>query len=72
MYIVLPGGRASLVLHKLDRDPRMEGEILKGWQFLKFRHVRRLAENPTITRESIDELFGLDQLQKADPQIPLL
>jgi len=72
MYIVLPGGRASLVLHKLESDPHIEEEISRGWQFLKFRHVRRLAENPTITRESIDELLGLDQLQRADPQIPLL
>jgi hypothetical protein len=71
-YIVLPGGRTSLVLHKLEYDARLKEAIGTGWQFLKFRHVRRLAENPTLTRDSIEELFGLDMIKKDDPQIPLL
>lgn len=71
-YIVLPGGRTGLALHKLEHDPRLKEIIASGWRFLKFRHVRRLAENPTLTRDSVEELLGLDQLKRDDPQIPLL
>jgi hypothetical protein len=70
--IVLPGGRANLVMHKIKNDPHLEQEIEKGWRFLKFRHVRRMAENLTITRTVFDEQLGLDPLTYTAPQIPLL
>ncbi len=70
--IVLPGGRANLVMHKIKNDPHLEQEIEKGWRFLKFRHVRRVAENPTITREVFAEQLDLDPLTYTAPQIPLL
>lgn len=70
--IVLPGGRSQLVLAKIARDPRLKEAIEEGWRFLKFRHVRRLAENQSLTRESFDELLGLDPLTEDQAQAALL
>jgi len=71
-FIVLPGGRANLVMYKLRCDPRLEQAVQKGWRFLKFRHVRRLAESQLLTRETLDEQVALDPLTYTEPQIPLL
>ncbi|MBW8010956.1 MAG: hypothetical protein FVQ83_06905 [Chloroflexi bacterium] len=71
-FIVLPGGRAGLVLYKHNRDPRLKLSIERGWRFLKFRHIRRMSENPAITPDSFKELIGLDPLTKDEHQIPLL
>ncbi len=70
--ITLPGGRSELVLTKIERDPRLQQSFDEGWHFLKFRHVRRLAENQSLTRESFDELLGIDPLTIDQPQAPLL
>jgi hypothetical protein len=70
--VVLPGGRANLVMHKIKNDPHLGQEIERGWRFLKFRHVRRMTENLTITREVFDEQLDLDPLTYTAPQIPLL
>ncbi len=41
--LVFPGGRAELLAFKLARDPRLERAAqAQGWQFVKFRHLRRL------------------------------
>ena len=42
--LVLPGGRAPLLAVKLRRDPRLS-EAAQGWQVLKFRHLREIAEH---------------------------
>jgi hypothetical protein len=69
---VIPGGRASLVMSKTRRDPRL-GEWLKsGPRILKFRHVRRLAEETTLTRENLIQRFTIDPPEHNDPQLPLL
>jgi hypothetical protein len=70
--IVLPGGRSNLVTYKLARDPRLKAAFESGWRFLKFRHVRRLAENPPLTPESFAEQFTLDPLTQDQAQMPLL
>jgi hypothetical protein len=46
--IVLPGGRASLLSFKLRHDLRLT-EGTEGWHFLKFRHLRQLAERTDLT-----------------------
>ena len=46
--IVLPGGRASLLSFKLRHDPRL-AESAQDWHFLKFRHLRQLAERADLT-----------------------
>ena len=71
-FIVLPGRRSGLVLAKIARDPRLEQAVEEGWRFLKFRHVRRLAENQSLTRESVDELLEIDPLSEGQSQAPLL
>lgn len=70
--IVLPGGRSKLVLHKIERNPKLEYDIQQGWRFLKFRSVRRLWENPKLTRENLVDQIALDPISLDDPQMPLL
>ncbi len=71
-FVVLPGGRANLVLYKLRKDPRLKEAADAGWRFLKFRHVRRLAETPLLNRDNLDDQFALDPLTYTKHQIPLL
>lgn len=70
--IVLPGGRANLVAYKLRKDPRLKIEIDQGWILLKYRHLRRLIENPLLTPENLAEQIELDPLTYTDTQIRLL
>jgi hypothetical protein len=70
--IVLPGGRANLVAYKLSRDARLKKEIDQGWIFLKYRHLRRLIENPLLTPENLVEQLDLDPLTYTAMQIRLL
>ncbi|MEX1071924.1 MAG: hypothetical protein WEC37_04785 [Anaerolineales bacterium] len=70
--IVLPGRRAPLALYKIERDPRLAQAVADGWRFVKFRHVRRLAENRSLTPDSFTELLDLDPLTLENLQAPLL
>jgi len=71
-FVVLPGGRSGLVMAKMAVDPRLAQAMEAGWRFLKFRHVRRLAENQSLTRESFGELLEIDPLSEDHGQAPLL
>ncbi len=66
--LVLPGGRASLLAYKLRRDPVLRGAAL-GWRFIKFRHVRALAEIPVINRRTWDEQINSDPVEHAAGQL---
>ena len=70
--LVLPGRRAALALTKIERDPRLQQAVQDGWRFIKYRHVRRLAENLSLTHESFAELLDLDPLTMDAMQAPLL
>ncbi len=70
-FIVVPGSRANLILHKRQRDPRLDN-ALKSWRFLKFRALRRLAESPITSRANVDEQLRLDDFQYESLQIRLL
>ena len=73
--IVLPGSRANLVIYKLQRDPRLSkafNPTQGNWQFLKFRHLKLLAENPLLNRENFDQLLMLDPLTYSTPQLRLI
>jgi hypothetical protein len=70
--IILPGGRARLVEYKLDHDPRLRTALQDIWRLVKFRHLRRLADDISLTRENLDKLLDLDPLANRDPQLPLL
>jgi hypothetical protein len=69
---VLPGSRASLVMAKAKRDPRLSEWIKSGPRIIKFRHVRRLAEETTLNRENLVQRFTIDPPEHQDPQLPLL
>ena len=69
--IVMPGGRANLVAYKLQQDPRLRQSMEEGWRFVKFRQVRWLAHNPSVTRASLDSLLTQDSLTFETPQLRL-
>lgn len=70
--VLLPGRRAALALYKIERDPRFKQAVEDGWRFIKFRHLRRLKENLSLTPESFAELLELDPLTLEQMQTPLL
>lgn len=71
--LVFPGGRAELLIHKLRRDPRLErAGREKGWQFIKFRHLRRLI-GEGLDRRLFEAVLGLDPIvEREGVQIPLI
>ena len=69
--IILPGSRANLVAYKLQKDLRLRQNAEKGSQFIKFRTVRWLADNPVLNRESLIEQLALDALTYDAPQLRL-
>jgi hypothetical protein len=70
--IVLPGGRAALVAEKARRDPRIQAWLQDGTRVVKFRHVRRLASEMTLSKENLVERLAIDPPEHQDPQLPLL
>lgn len=71
--LVLPGGRAELLAEKLRRDPRLARVAwAAGWQFVKFRHLRRLIAEG-VNRQTFAVMLGLDPTTgPRGVQIPLL
>ena len=71
--LVIPGGRASLVNFKRGRDPRLRRAIAaSGWQFIKYRHLRRILTKENLDRHALKQIFGLDPIIERDgAQIPL-
>lgn len=69
---VLPGGRASLLAAKANRDPRLQQNLSSGLVVIKFRHVRRLLGDRNLSRESLWERLTIDPPEHQDPQLPLL
>ena len=72
--LVIPGGRATLLQHKLARDARLRQAVERGgWQFLKFGAVRAMIAHPGMDRRAFSLALGLDPpLEKPQAQIPLL
>jgi hypothetical protein len=69
---VLPGGRAPLISERLRRDPRLRAWMQGRPRLVKFRHLRRLAEDPTLDRENFLSRLGMDPAEHEDPQMTLL
>lgn len=67
--IVLPGGRANLVMFKIRRDPRLQSSIQEKWRFIKYRHARQLASSSTLDRENLDSQLDLDPLTYDETQL---
>jgi hypothetical protein len=69
---VMPGGRAALVTEKARRDYRLRALLEDGLRVVKFRHVRRLAGEATLTEANLAERIAIDPPGYHDPQLPLL
>ena len=71
--LVVPGGRAQLIGLKLQRDPRLARAVAAdGWQFIKFRHLRRLMAEEELDRHALKTVLGLDPIAEQEAaQIPL-
>lgn len=71
--LVFPGGRAELLAHKLGRDPRLARAAgARGWQLIKFRHLRRLIAEG-LDRRTFEAVLGLDPVTgREGVQIPLI
>jgi hypothetical protein len=69
---VLPGGRAALVMARVRGDPRLSDWLKSGPRIIKFRHIRRLSTETTLTRENLYQRFTIDPPEHHDPQLPLL
>ena len=70
--VVIPGGRAALVAEKSRRDPLLQSWLESAPRVIKFRHVRRLAEDTTLERQNLLDRLVLDPPGHEDPQLPLL
>lgn len=70
--MVLPGSRGGLVAFKLNRNPNLREIIQSDWILVKYRHIRRLLENETLTLKEFTKQLGKDSFEKDDPQMLLL
>lgn len=70
--IVLPGGRANMVTYKIKNNPLWQQKLDEGWIFVKYRHLRQLVKNPSLSLENLTEQLALDPLTYSEPQIRLL
>lgn len=71
--LVIPGGRAGLIEYKLRTNIQFREAVTgAGWQFLKFRHLRTLAVDASLSRMRFQEALGLDPLIESRPQMTLL
>lgn len=70
--IVLPGSRASLVAYRSRHDPRLNMMVEKGLRIIKFRHIRRIANERNISIDKFVQMLEIDPLKRNDPQLPLL
>jgi len=71
--LVFPGGRSELLALKLRHDPRLaRAAEEQGWQFIKFRHLRRLIAEG-LDRRLFEAVLGLDPIvEQEGVQIPLM
>jgi hypothetical protein len=68
--LVIPGGRATLLQHKLARDARLRQT---QWQVLKFSSLRQAAQQSDLTLQTFQLAFGLEPpIEQPATQIQLL
>ena len=66
--LVLPGGRASLLAYKQQRDSKLR-QRLEGWQIVKFRLLRALGEIPVLNRQTFEEQLISDPIEQSRGQL---
>jgi hypothetical protein len=57
--LVLPGGRATLLQHKIGRDVRLK-KVMDAWQLLKLSSLRHIAEDTDLSLNTFALAFGLE------------
>jgi hypothetical protein len=72
LTMVIPGGRSVLVAEKARRDPRVREWMESPGRVIKFRHVRRLASDASLSTSNLAERIAIDPPERQDPQMPLL
>jgi hypothetical protein len=72
-HVLIPGGRAALVAYKLQQVPGWAEMVAgRGWQFIKSRHLRRLAGLADLDRSGFAARLGLDPIgEQPETQLPL-
>ena len=72
-YLVIPGGRAALVSYKLAQNPVWQRTVDDfGWWFIKYRHVRKLIDQPEVDEYTLRTIVGLDPIvEQESAQLPL-
>ena len=58
--ILFPGSRSRLMAYRLNHDPRLEAAAEQNWYFVKFRTLRRLAQQENLTLNLWKELLNSD------------
>jgi hypothetical protein len=71
-WIILPGSRAELIHYKIKYNPPLAAELEKDWGLIKYRHVRRLAEESGITKQNLLERLALDPFISESRQLKLI
>jgi hypothetical protein len=71
-WIVLPGSRAELIHYKMKLNPPLAEEINKNYGLIKFRHIRRLADQGGLTHTNLQERLDLDPFTSESPQLHLI
>jgi len=62
--LVLPGSRARLYAYKLRHNPHLAQTLSGGWHVLKFRYLRQLSEQETLT-----DLTAWENVLDGDPPV---
>jgi len=58
--ILFPGSRSRLLAYRLNYDPRLEAASEQNWYFVKFRTLRRLAQQENLTLDLWKEILISD------------
>lgn len=66
--LVIPGGRASLIAYKEQRDPSLAVRM-KTVRLARYRLLRAMLEVPVLTRETFEEQIASDPLEKSKSQM---
>ena len=68
--LVIPGGRATLLQHKIAREARLRKT---QWQVLKFSSLRHAAQQSDLSLATFPLAFGLEPpIEQPAMQIQLL
>ncbi len=71
-WIILPGSRAELIHYKMENNNPLAKTIQDSWGLVKYRHIRRIADEGGLTKENLQERLALDPFTSDAPQLPLI